>query len=215
MEDFPLTLSAPTVGVIAMALPFVAVVIVQGVKGWFYWWKRIPVRWKASLPDRLVWPGLAGVVCIGGCLGLRLDVGTKLVGDEWPKWLPWWLSAIVSGVILAVLSSKVLYPLLVAPAAKLKAQTAVAAAIAAVAAVTPVPLVIPESVERELPLSIVPEVPQMPKDALVPQSECIYVARLLFDRSGLPTHLLLTAPNGEWGVLLLTDSDRETIIDLM
>lgn len=161
MEDFPVSLSPATVGVIAMAIPFIALAITQGVKGAFYWWKRIPAKWKASLPDKVVWMGLAGAICIGACLALKLDVGASLAGNEWPTWLPWWLSAIVSGILLTVLSSKVLYPALLAPAGKATAQAAVAAACARV---LPAPAVDPPTVPAD-PIPAPPSQPLEPPPA--------------------------------------------------
>ena len=185
-EGFPISLSPATVGVVAMALPFIALGLVQGIKGAFYWSKKIPARWKAALPDNVVWMGLAGVLCIGGCLGLKLDVGAALAGDAWPTWLPWWLSAIVSGIILTVLSSIVLYPLLLAPAAKAAAKDAVAAANS-----PPVPIVVAPT-EPADPIPVVPSRPLEPPAPTPPPAAPVPTARIFLEvHQGGPDRFVL------------------------
>ena len=125
MEELPFTLSAPQVGGLAIAIPIIAVALVNGLKGAFYW--KAPVRWQAGLPDRYVWPCVAGVICMATAYFAKMDIGEKVVGQDWPVF-PQILDYLLSGVILAVLSSKVFYPLLIAPSQKQKAIAAVAKA---------------------------------------------------------------------------------------
>jgi hypothetical protein len=157
LEGFPISLDAGTVGKLALALPFVALIVINIVKGWFYWWKRIPDKWKAALPDKYVWPGLAGVICIAGCFIFRINIAEALAGDDWPSWFPGWVDTLVSGVALAAFSSKVLYPLVIAPPQKQKAIAAVAAACGPPA--TPIPVVPDAPTEPAVPIPAPPSQP--------------------------------------------------------
>ncbi len=118
-----LTLSPAAVGGLAIAIPFVAVFLVNGVKGLFYF--KAPVRWQAWLPDKYVWAGLAGVFCSVLTVVFNVDVGQAVLGSDWPAWFPWWLGCVLSGIALAALSAKVIYPLFIAPPQKMKALAAV------------------------------------------------------------------------------------------
>lgn len=126
--DFPVSLSADTVGALSLALPFIAVFIIGIIKGSFYHFA--PNKWQVALPDKFVWPVLAGIICIISSFLLKINIGDRIFGNDWPASIPLWLNYIASGIILTALSTKAIYPLMVEPAEKAKSKIDAQAAIA-------------------------------------------------------------------------------------
>jgi hypothetical protein len=162
--DLGISASPETVGTFAAGIPLVAVPVVEAVKGAFY--SKAPIRWQAWLPDKWVWPLLAGVFCIGACLLFKLDVGARMVGADWPT-LPLRLGSAASGAVLGAVSAKGFYPLMIRPAQKLKAMAALSASRGEPTAMpSPLPPVVslaPDPPVVDAPEAVTPEpTPELP-----------------------------------------------------